>query len=164
VAVGFLVLAVGVPTADAGRIASPFTVRATVGTGCTLTTQTFAFFAYQSGQSANDNASVNFTVTCAGAAPSHLVPVTFNFVPQITNGHNSNGKFEMSDTGGNGKTLPYSLCSDSACNTVYANGVAGPTVQVNSEPYTYQLFGSIPGQHIPPKGVYSQNVLGTLTF
>jgi spore coat protein U-like protein len=155
---GAVLLAVLAPTtASAGRSTSNFTVQGTVGSGCTLTTQIFAFPAYQTGQGSIDKGQTNFTVTCAGASPSHRVPVTFTFAP-------SGGNFAMAWTVFPILTLPYSLCFDSACATVYQNNVAGPSVSIQSEPQIYTLYGEIAANQFAINGQYSQTVTATLTY
>ena len=145
----------GPNVAEAGTTSGTFTVSTTVNSPCTLTTSNLTFPNYNSGSSTPVSGSADFIIACPGASAASPDPINITFTT-------ASGSFAMTN-GGN--SLNYGLCDGALCSSAYAPGVKGPWIPVVSNPQTYTVYGSIPGNQAIPGGVvYQQLVTATMEF
>jgi hypothetical protein len=143
------------PGADAANTTANFTVSTNVlGLG-TLTTSNLSFGVYTSGQGAALPAQTDFTITGLNGTNN----CTFTFTT-------ASGIFQMTDAAGH-NPLNYELCDNAGCGggNKYTEGVAGKKFNVNSNSYTYTLYGRILANQTGTFGAsVHQTVTATLTY
>lgn len=156
-------LAIVAPSAKAaGTQSSSLTVQVRVDAACTFTTNNLTFPNFPTGDAFAVDGSTTFSITCPGSSAAFPTPVTLTMNPRGPDAP----LFEMR----HGNTvMPYVLCNDAACSSVYAAGVAGPAQSITSgaAAQSYTLYGQIPSTSTNvPAGAftYKQQLEAVLTF
>lgn len=155
---GFLAGTFVIDALEAQTATASFEVRLTLGNECTIAVDDLNFGSFTNLALAYD-AQVNGTVTCTGIAPISV---------EIDQGTGGSSTFATRQMGYEGETIDYNLYRDPARTEILGDGTGGTfpigfTSSGGTD--TFTIYAStVPGQVAKPSGIYTSDLVATITF